>query len=274
MISTRLVNGKCSAGLGSAIVLNDKGWILTAAHIGLELAKLSTAVGDINIRRTKAEAIRADSSLNSKQKGKKIRALGKERSTDVSNYNVLWGANGGTISELKPLPHVDIAIGKLNGANLSGIKTYPTFRKGYSDDFGVSLCRYGFPLHEIKSGFDEDANYFTFPNGLFPVHMFANEGIISRYMNILVPDENPPLPFERRLIETSSPGLRGQSGGPIYDADGRIWGIQSETAHYELGFTPEARGHKEHQFLNVGRAVDAHTICSFLDANGIKYQTV
>ena len=273
VISTRLVNGKCSAGVGCAIVLNDDGWILTAAHIGLELAKLSEAVGKTNNRRTQAKAIRDDTSLNSKQKGKKLRALGKERPTDIANWSILWGANGGTTNELKPLPHVDIAIGKLNGANLSGIKSYPKFRKGLCEDVGVTLCRYGFPLHEIQSGFDEDANLFTFPNGLFPVPMFANEGIISRYINYLVQDEDPPLPYERRLFETSSPGLRGQSGGPIFDADGIIWGMQSETAHYALGFTPEVRGHKEHQFLNVGRAVDAYTICSFLDANGIKYQT-
>lgn len=85
VISTRLINGKCSAGVGCAILLNDEGWILTAAHIGLELAKLSEAVGKTNNRRTQAKAIRDDTFLNSKQKGKKLRALGKERPTDIAN---------------------------------------------------------------------------------------------------------------------------------------------------------------------------------------------
>lgn len=273
VISHRLVNGKCGAGLGAAIVLNDEGWFITAAHIAAELAKLMAAVEKTTDRRTEAAKIRDDATLNSKQKGKKLRALGKEKPQDITNYGVIWGGNGGTVKTLQAPPQVDIAIGKLDGADLSGIKKYPVFRSGYSEDIGVSVCRYGYPLHSVKPDFDDAKTQFTYPNGLFPIPMFANEGIVSRYVNFVVPGEKPPLPYERRLFETSSPGLRGQSGGPIFDVDGRIWGIQSETKHYELGFAPEVSGHKEHQFLNVGWAVDAHTVCSFLDAQGVKYQT-
>ena len=88
-----------------------------------------------------------------------------------------------------------------------------------------------------------------------------------------VKDEDPPLGYDRLLFETSAPGLRGQSGGPIFDGDGRIWGIQSETTSYELGFSPEVKGEPEHQFLNVGKAVDSSTVCSFLDGLGVSYQT-
>lgn len=224
-------------------------------------------------RRTEAAKIRADATLNSKQKGKKLRALGKEQPQDITNYGVIWGGSGGTVKTLQGLAKVDIAIGKLDGADLSGMKKYPVFRAGYSEDIGVSVCRYGYPFHSVEPDFDDTATQFTYPNGLFPIPMFANEGIVSRYVNIVLDDEKPPLPYERRLFETSSPGLRGQSGGPIFDADGRIWGIQSETKHYELGFAPKVGGHTEHQFLNVGWAVDAHTVCSFLDAQGVKYQT-
>lgn len=69
-------------------------------------------------------------------------------------------------------------------------------------------------------------------------------------------------------IETSSPGLRGQSGGPVYDREGRVWGIQSRTIHIPLGFDPtiiiDGVSTVEHQFLNLGIATHARTVLLFL----------
>ena len=77
-----------------------------------------------------------------------------------------------------------------------------------------------------------------------------------------------------RILETSTPGLRGQSGGPIFDTNGDIWAIQSRTQHYDLGFKPKAMqsAQEEHQFLNVGLGVHVQTVLGFLDQLGIKYQ--
>ena len=80
-----------------------------------------------------------------------------------------------------------------------------------------------------------------------------------------------------RFIETSSPGLKGQSGGPIMDTDGVIWGIQSQTASYELGFPPKMtlQTGKEieiYQFMNVGMGVHPLSIHEFLTHEGIKYE--
>ena len=40
-------------------------------------------------------------------------------------------------------------------------------------------------------------------------------------------------------LETSSAGLLGQSGGPIFDIDGTVWAMQSRTTHLPLGFAPK-----------------------------------
>ncbi len=80
------------------------------------------------------------------------------------------------------------------------------------------------------------------------------------------PDGAPELSY----LETSTPGLRGQSGGPIFDVEGRLCAIQVHTVHYPLGFSPVVeqggRQLEEHQFLNVGVGVHADTILAFLDA--------
>ena len=73
-------------------------------------------------------------------------------------------------------------------------------------------------------------------------------------------------------IETSTPGLRGQSGGPIFDVAGAVCGMQSKTAHLPLGFSPRSKSRRrvtEHQFLNVGLAVHAETMLEFFDRHGV-----
>jgi hypothetical protein len=70
--------------------------------------------------------------------------------------------------------------------------------------------------------------------------------------------------------------LRGQSGGPIFDANGTVWAIQSHTAHLPLGFTPkvqrQGRAFEEYQFLNVGLGVHASVIAAVLRDLGIPFR--
>jgi hypothetical protein len=79
--------------------------------------------------------------------------------------------------------------------------------------------------------------------------------------------ENPATGQRAVFLETSSPGLGGQSGGPIFDEHGTIWAIQSRTIHLELGFSPSVttngRTTVEHQFLNLGLGSDIAEITRF-----------
>ena len=79
-----------------------------------------------------------------------------------------------------------------------------------------------------------------------------------------------------QMIETSGPGLRGQSGGPIFDVHGNLWGIQSVTNHLRLGFEPVvklANGKEvvEHQFINVGIGSHSETLRDMLSSFKIAY---
>jgi hypothetical protein len=73
----------------------------------------------------------------------------------------------------------------------------------------------------------------------------------------------------------STPGLRGQSGGPVFDTDGVVWGIQVQTNHLALGFQPELMDHgkkvAEHQFLNVGLAAYVPEIIALLKNHNVKH---
>jgi hypothetical protein len=104
--------------------------------------------------------------------------------------------------------------------------------------------------------------------------------MITRNLQILTVDPsgnpNEPLPFPIKYIETSSPGLKGQSGGPMFDINGVVWAIQAKTIHLPLGFdaeVPGRKGHTEHQFLNVGLGVHPETLLGALRNLGVAFET-
>ncbi len=141
---------------------------------------------------------------------------------------------------------------------------------------GRSLCRLGFPFHSVQPVFHPERNAFELPPGSIPLPLFPNDGILTRIVEVEVaPPLDPPPPFKFQFIETSSPGLLGQSGGPIFDQNGTVWGIQSRTVHHPLGFSPPVPGgkpsEKEHQFMNVGWGVHAETIVGAMRDLGIAF---
>ena len=114
--------------------------------------------------------------------------------------------------DIIPHPELDLALVKAPTNPTAG--PYPKFRSTELE-VGEMLCRSGFPFKEIELSWDENTDQFHFPGNPFPVPMFANEGIISRFMESATNSDHV-------VIETSSPGLRGQSGGPLFDTNGSL----------------------------------------------------
>lgn len=148
-------------------------------------------------------------------------------------------------------------------------RTYPVFKDPTKDyEPGQSLCKLGFPLHQVTPIWRADMNQFELPPGSVPLPFFPIEGILTRFCEVIVPDAAASSPFPLAWIETSSPGVKGQSGGPMFDTSGTIWGIQVQTHSYALGFNT---GTTE-QYLNVGLGVHASTLIDFFKSLGIKFQ--
>ena len=153
--------------------------------------------------------------------------------------------------------------------NSASGSTFPEFKNPSIDfDVGENLCKLGFPFHTIKPIYDETENIFHLPDGALPIPLFPIEGIFTR--TIVMRDGSCSAEF----VETSSPGLRGQSGGPTFDAKGRVWAMQSRTKHHPLGFSPAAPDQKnrEHQFLNVGWGTHSNTIVEFLKTANVQFR--
>jgi S1-C subfamily serine protease len=234
VISQRDHDGSVACGVGAAVVVNDEGWIVTAAHL-LEPA------------------------------------LAFERG-ELQNVSYWFGRDGWAVSTWEAVPAADLAAARLSGFDRSHVDGYPVFQTGDLGP-GRSLCRLGFPFHAVGATFDEARGIFALEPGALPIPRFPNEGIMTRFLQ--APDAGVPYPVG--FIETSSPGLRGQSGGPLFDPDGHVWGIQSRTNHVPLGFDPqiEVGGAvvTEHQFMNVGVATASETVLGLLGGLGVEVAT-
>ncbi|MGH2564612.1 MAG: hypothetical protein ACRDE5_08870, partial [Ginsengibacter sp.] len=138
---------------------------------------------------------------------------------------------------------------------------------------GKFLCRLGFPFPEFTNfEYNNVTDDIEWTNtGKTETPRFPIEGMLTRH----IMQDN-----EISGIELSTPGLRGQSGGPLFDREGIVCGMQSGTNHLHLGFDMKNFEYKTNgrtikvtnqPFLHVGHCVHADIIKKFLKDNDIKF---
>lgn len=296
VLSRQQVDGRCTSSIGTAVVINEDGWIVTAGHIIRQWKLLNDQVGEFKAAAAEREAINAETGLERHELKRRLNRLPRFRADHTQRCSGWWGRDGTELADFAFLDLqdkrfgdvVDLGIGRLQPFDPGWIKTYPTFKdpsKNYEP--GTSLCKLGFPFHSITPTWDDEKQAFVLPPGALPLPRFPIEGIFTRTLNVAVKHPNgaairakgpdgtewPEDAF--KYVETSSPGLKGQSGGPIVDTKGTIWAIQAKTQHLHLGFSPEVpgrRGQVEHQFLNVGLGVHVETIFRLFADMNISYK--
>ena len=169
-------------------------------------------------------------------------------------------------------PTYDLAIIKFNGIG----KLYDGHCTFLKDDMeikqGKSLCRLGYAFPEFNNYKINDEEKLVFTDqGNSNTPTFPIDGIITR----LVKDEN-----QIYGIEISSPGFIGQEGAPLFDTNGLVYGMQSLTKHYHLGFDIvnkeiNIKGNKKiisnYPFISLGHCLHMNIIKDFLKNNNIKF---
>lgn len=228
----RAQGGKIECSIGAGVVLNDEGWLLTAGHFVAIIDMLKRGIDPVKTARK------------------------------ITNYSLIFGQTQASPIQGVFKPHVDIGAIKLDWNKKPDGVDHVRLRKTDVRQ-GELFCRAGFPFVNKQIRPKWTNGKFVFDN-LFPIPLFVNEAFVSRFMDVMN-EENVCI---GTWFETSSPGLRGQSGGPLLDSDGFVCGIQVNTSHYRLDFEGTGRN----QVLNVGRAVRIDTIRRFLDENKINYR--
>jgi hypothetical protein len=273
IVSTRFFDTTVECECGAFIVLNDEGWIITVAHLWRTFFAFQQHSKERNEYTDELQTLQKDQKLDAKQKRKKIGHL-RTNNKWITNHSFWWGYDGIQLKDIKTFPDGDLAIGRLEPFDPKAISVYPVLKDpGSNLDIGTSLCKLGFPFHEMKATFDDAKNAFELAPGAVPLPLFPIEGIFTR--NVIA-GRSKDGKYEIKYLETSTPGLRGQSGGPIFDSKGTIWALQSRTSHFPLGFSPKLKiGGKEieeNQFLNVGWGVHTELIVEFLKDHGVRFR--
>lgn len=244
-------DGEVFTTMGAFVVVNADGWVLTSGHI----------VSEILARRNGAS-----------------QALSAGESPVVA-HSEIWAVPGfrdepPQIATAHVSPVADIGLCRLEPFDGSAISAYPVFRDTAVApvEQGTSVCRLGFPFCDVPAAYRQDTGDFVLDEHAFPVPRFALDGMVARFNRRFTEDGAQSALF----IETSTPGLRGQSGGPLVDVQGRVCGIQSHTTHVDLGFdaqyTTDAGRVIERQFLNVGAATHVDEVRALMDAAGVSYR--
>jgi hypothetical protein len=171
-------------------------------------------------------------------------------------------------------PTADLAIIKFNDFNHILYNGHAVFKKDSSQiKQGEFLCRLGFPFPEFNNFiYNENTDDIEWTDtGSNQSPNFPIEGMITRFLadNIGV--------FG---IEMSTPGLKGQSGGPLFNRDGIVYGMQFSTKHLHLGFDLEEteilhenkiKKVTDYSFIHLGQCIHVDLIKSFLREKGVKY---
>ena len=259
--SLRYQDGTVGTTLNSFIMVNRDGWAITAAHTFDSLVKHEAdrkKIAEIENMQAPADGSpRAPPKLDPKF---------------ILNHSFWWGWDGVMISEVTIDRRVDIALVKLVNFKPNMISNYPVFADPDEVSLGMSVCRVGHPFMDPPTDFDASMNAFRIPKIDSDSALFVNDGVVSKIVTMKKAGNSP---FDAMYLDTSTPGYRGQAGGPIVDKEGRVCAMQVNSFAVPFGFhsTSEEKSPLDDQYCCIGRGVHVKTIRQFLDSKNVRYSS-
>lgn len=261
IISTKTVDGTLKSSVATYFFIDKDGWALTAAHVFSQLQKFNydrEHIKEVNDKRKADEAAGIPSTVNMDPSW-------------ITNHFIWWGFDGIYESQVHLFLDADLAVVKLENVPPHFIQEVAVFDDTDKLRIGTSLCRIGYPFIDVQPKFEN--NSFILDQGVRNLVPFPSDGIFTRELLIKANEQ-----VTIKQIETSSPGLKGQSGGPLFDVNGRIVGMQQRTQHIPLGFAPHVQengmDYMEHQFLNTGVALHASVITQKLHSMNVPFNRI
>jgi hypothetical protein len=263
------------AGAATLFFVNGDGWAITCGHVARHLAATNRV--NANYVAFITELAAGKGKVKEKQLRRQLeKKYGYTNRSPVQILNSFVNCvDVVTTVDVKQHDVADLALLKFNGFGNLHVSSFPVFAKMGSDlKQGKTLCRLGFPFPEFTNfEYDSAADSLNWTTtGREGTPRFPIEGMVTRHLS---GGSGDIIGFEM-----STPGLRGQSGGPAFDADGRVWGMQSATNHLDLDFdirqdvirSGVKKAVSDSAFLHVGHCVHVDMIKDFMRTHRVTFQ--
>ena len=266
---------KVIPGSATLFFVNADGWALTCAHVARQLEVSGQVVA--NYRTFKAERAKVLATGKNRQQ---LRALERKYNYTSSTpvellITFLNCVDGQPDLEARIHPSLDVALLKFKHFKSLHCTSFPLFSKDSSAlRQGKFLCRLGYPFPEFTNfEYDSAADEIRWTStGRPDTPQFPIEGMVTRHLG---GPGGAVVGFE-----LSTPGLKGQSGGPAFDTEGRVWGMQAATSHLDLDFdvdvevfrSGQKRRVQDSAFLHVGHCIHIDILKQFMRDNGVAFQ--
>ena len=256
-------------GAASLIVVNNEGWILTCKHVAENIVyadKFGKSYRDYQTELS--QGLYSSEDLRQKYSYRP----GKVCQLKNQFFDVFFGHFVGA----KVIFHkkMDIALIKIDGDIKMACDHFPVFSQKIVES-GMSLCKLGFPFAEytcVEYNSEKDDIFFTNSGNILTPY-FPLDGMVTRTM----------INADKQIFgfEMSTPGIKGQSGGPVFDKDGLVYGMQFQTHHLDLDFklvkqVTKPTGVEEeinYAFMNVGNVISSTILIEFMTENGVIFQS-
>jgi hypothetical protein len=263
------------AGAATLFFVNADGWAITCRHVAQHLA--ATDQVNANYAAFVAELAAGKGKIKEKKLRKQLEQ--KYRFTNKSPVQILNRfvncVDAFTTIDFEQHAVADLALLKFNGFGSLQVSSFPVFAKTGSDlKQGKTLCRLGFPFPEFTNfEYDSTADSLKWTaTGREGTPRFPIDGMLTRHLAGVSGDTVG--------FEMSTPGLRGQSGGPVFDVDGRVWGMQAATNHLDLNFDVHQdvvragvkKRVSDSAFLHVGHCVHVDIIKDLMRTHSVVFQ--
>ncbi len=272
---TRTFGGKIILpGTSTLFFVNEDGYAITCKHVIDLLAAAETINKRYDNYKKERDKLPRDGKFTKHLKGLELK-YGFKNDTTIQIKNTFMNCVDSMSGFTWHLhPNHDLAILKFNDFKKTAYTNYAVFTKDSAKiQQGKFLCRLGFPFPEFTNfkynELNDDIEWTK--EGVKDSPRFPLEGMVTRHLG-----------SEGKIygIELSTPGLRGQSGGPLFDENGTVYGMQFSTKHLHLGFDIEdkeiivqgkIKKINDYSFIHLGQCVHADVIKDFLKEKGVKY---